>query len=193
VLGVGRRIPIFALPAGFTDLNAPCPTCVVRAGEPLFYFLRDIHHGVRGARRFVRIPSMSPPSSAIALPHLDRAVALFGATTDALIVDVMRNPGGLVSFVEAISQRPIPTPFKTIGFEIRATGAWLFSFAAQLTNARLNPATPPAALANLEANDNEVLAAVNENRGRRAPVSLNPTGSLQLLPVPGPARNPGWC
>src|SRR4030095_16332230 len=112
-------------------------------------------------------------SSAAALAQLDRAMAVFGTSTDALIVDVMRNPGGLVSFVEAVAQRLIPTPFNGIGFEIRATGAWLFSFATQLTSARLNPSTPPAVLANLEANFNEVLAAYNQQRGRRAPGALS--------------------
>src|SRR5262249_19336571 len=78
----------------------------------------------------------------------------------------------------------------TIGFEIRSTGAWLFSFASQLTSARANPATPPAVLANLEANFNEVLSAFNENRGRTGPVSLNSTGSLQLQPVAGAYAKP---
>jgi hypothetical protein len=190
VLGFGSRFPTFALPAGFMDLNAPCATCLVRPGEPLFFFFGTFTTagGVRVG--FIRIPSMSPPSSAIALTQLDRAMALFGSTTDGLIVDVMRNPGGSVAFVEGVSQRLIPTPFNTIGFEIRATAAWLFSFAAQLTNARLNPATPPAVLANLEANFNEVFNAFNENRGRSAPVSLNSTGSLQLQPVAGAYTKP---
>ena len=190
VLGFGSRFPIFALPAGFTDLNGACATCIVRPGEPLFYFFGTFTTPAGVRVGFVRIPSMSPPSSATALAQLDRAMTVFTANTDALLVDVMRNPGGLVSFVEAVSQRLIPTPFNTIGFEIRATNAWLFSFAAQLTNARLNPATPPAVLANLEANFNEVLAAFNENRGRSAPVSLNSTGSLQLQPVPGAYTKP---
>jgi len=190
VLNFGSRIPIYALPAGFTDLNAACATCIVRTGEPVFYYFASFTtaSGVRVG--FIRIPSMSPPSTAIALTQLDRAVAFFGPSTDALLVDVMRNPGGLVSFVEGIAQRLIPTTFNTIGFEIRATGAWLFSFAAQLVNARLNPATPPAVLANLEANFNEVLSAYNENRGRSGPVSLNSTGSLQLQPVAGAYTKP---
>ena len=183
VLNFGSRIPIFALPPGFVDLSAPCATCIVRTGEPVFY-LFGTYTTATGVRvGFVRIPSMSPPSTAIALTQLDRAMVLFGTTTDGLVVDVMRNPGGLVSFVEGVAQRLIPTPFNTIGFEIRATAAWLFSFAAQLTNARNNPATPPAVLANLEANFNAVLAAYNENRGRSVPISLNSTGSLQLQPV----------
>ena len=190
VLGIGSRFPVFAPPPGFMDLNTPCPTCIVRPGEPLF-FLFGTFTTTSGVRvGFVRIPSMSPPSSAIAFAQFDRAMAFFGPNTDALVVDVMRNPGGLVSFVEGIAQRLIPTTFNTIGFEIRATGAWLFSFAAQLLNARFNPATPPAVLANLEANLNEVQSAFNENRGRSAPVSLNSTGSLQLQPVTGAYAKP---
>jgi hypothetical protein len=190
VLNFGSRFPIYALPSGFTDLNAPCPTCIVRPGEPLFYFLASFTTATGVRVGFIRIPSMSPPSTAIALAQLDRAMAVFGPTTDALVVDVMRNPGGLVSFVEAVAQRLIPTPFSTIGFEIRATGAWLFSFASQLNSARLNPATPPEVLANIEANFAAVLSAYNENRGRSAPVSLNSTGSLQLLPVAGAYTRP---
>jgi hypothetical protein len=190
VLNFGSRFPIFALPAGFTDLNTPCATCIVRPGEPVFYFLATFTTPAGVRVGFLRIPSMSPPSSQIQLAQLDRAMTHFGANTDALIVDVMRNPGGLVSFVEAVSQRLIPTPFNTIGFEIRATNAWLFSFAAQLTNARLNPATPSAVLANLEANYKEVLSAFNENRGRSAPVSLNSTGGLLLQPVAGAYTKP---
>jgi C-terminal processing protease CtpA/Prc len=133
---------------------------------------------------------MSPPSSAIALAQLDRAMALFATTTDALIVDVMRNPGGLVSFVEAVAQRLIPTEFHTIGFEIRATAAWLFSFASQLNFARLTRPPGDPILSNLENNFNEVLEAYNANRGRSAPVSLNSTGSLVLQPVAGAYAKP---
>jgi len=190
VLNFGGRFPIFALPAGFTDLNTVCPTCIVRSGEPPFYFFATFTTAAGTRVGFLRIPSMSPPSSMIALAQLDRAMAVFGASTDAMIVDVMRNPGGSVAFVEAVAQRLIPTPFTTIGFEIRATAAWLFSFASQLNVARANKNTPPAVLANLQANFNEVFSAFNENRGRSAPVSLNSTGSLQLMPVAGAYTKP---
>jgi hypothetical protein len=40
---------------------------------------------------FLRIPTMSPPSTAMALAQLDRAMIVFGASNDGLIVDVMRN------------------------------------------------------------------------------------------------------
>ena len=75
-------------------------------------------------------------------------------------------------------------PFRTLGFQVRATGAWLFSFASVLSAARRNPATPPDVLANHESNFNKVLEAYNANRGLSEPVSLNSTGSLTLQPVP---------
>jgi hypothetical protein len=174
VLGLGARPPIFAPPAGF----------VQRLGTQPAHFFYSGTYNAGGLRiGFIRIPSMSPPSVATALLQLDDEIRFFNGNTDALVVDVMRNPGGLVSFVEAMSQRFIPTPFRTTGFQIRATGAWLFSFAAMLSNARSNPATPPEVLANLENNFNEVLRAYNENRGLSDPVSLNATGSLTLQPV----------
>jgi len=174
VLNFGGKLPIYGLPAGFT----------IRLGLQPFHFFFSGTYVSNGVRiGLIRIPSMSPPNVGMALFQLDQEIAFFNANTDALIVDVMRNPGGLVSFVESISQRFIPTQFRTIGFEIRATGAWLFSFASQLRSAQLSNA-PPEIIQNLQNNLNEVLRAYNENRGRSAPVSLNSTGSLTLTPSP---------
>ena len=174
VLNFGGKFPIYGLPDGFT----------IRLGLQPFHFFFSGTYVSNGVRiGLIRIPSMSPPNVGMALFQLDQEIAFFNANTDALIVDVMRNPGGLVSFVESISQRFIPTPFRTMGFEIRATGAWLFSFASQLRSAQLSNA-PPEIIQNLQNNLNEVLRAYNENRGRSAPVSLNSTGSLTLTPSP---------
>jgi hypothetical protein len=174
VLGIGSRAPIFAPPAGFVQRLGTQPTHFFYSGT---YVAGGLRIGL------IRIPSMSPPSVAVALQQLDDEIRFFNVNVDALVVDVMRNPGGLVSFVESISQRFIPAPFRTLGFQIRATGAWLFSFASMLNSARSNPATPPDVLANLEHNFNEVLRAYNENRGLSDPVSLSATGSLTLAPV----------
>ncbi len=174
VLGMGSRIPIYTLPAGFQIRPVP-------PGVPAFLFSGTyVSNGVRIG--LLRVPSMSPPSSSLVLGHLDQEIVYFNANTDALIIDVTRNPGGAVSFVEAISQRFMTAPFRIIGFEIRATGAWLFSFASQLNFARLTRPPGDPILANLESNFAEVLQAFNGNRGRTAPVSLNSTGSLTLSP-----------
>jgi hypothetical protein len=132
---------------------------------------------------------MSPPNVTLALQQLDQEIAFFNDNTDGLVVDVMRNPGGSISFVESIAQRFIPAPFQTVGFEIRATASWLFSFASQLNSAELSKASPEI-INNLRTVFNEVLTAYNENRGRSAPVSLNASGSLTLSPAPGAYAKP---
>jgi hypothetical protein len=176
VLGIGSRTPIYAPPPGFVQRLGTLPTH--------FFYSGTFNAG--GLRiGLIRIPSMSPGIGvAAALAQLDTEIAYFNMNTDALVIDVMRNPGGLVSFVESISQRFIPNEVGLLGFQIRATGAWLFSFASQLNAARSNPATPPQVIENLTNNFNEVLRAFNENRGLSAPVSLNPTGSLTIASVP---------
>ena len=181
VLGIGGKFPIWARPAGFTQRLGAAPADFFFTGH---YTSGSLRIGV------IRIPSMAPPSVAAALAQLDSELAFFNANTDALVIDVMRNPGGLVSFVDAISQRFIPAEFQTLGFQIRATGAWLFSFASQLNAAKANPATPPNVIANLQANFDEVLSAYNDGRALSDPVSLHPLGSLTLQPLPNAYTKP---
>ena len=175
VLNFGSRFPIYAPPPGFVQRPVP-------PGIPAF-LLSGTYMSEGKRIGLLRIPSFSPPSTALVLQHLDQEIAFFNANTDVLVVDVMRNPGGLVSFVEAALQRFMGNPFRIIGFEIRSTGAWLFSFASQLNFARATLPPGDPILVNLENNFNEVLRAYNENRGRSAPVSLNATGSLVLNPA----------
>jgi hypothetical protein len=173
ILNFGSRFPVYALPPGF----------VQRLGASSSDFFLTGTFPAGGLRiGFIRVPTMAPPNTAVALQLLEQEIAYFNLNTDALIVDVMRNPGGTVSFVESIAQRLIPTPFRTMGFEIRATGAWLFAFASQLNFARLTN-QPPHIIQNLQNNFDEVLRAYNEERGRSAPLSLNSTGSLTLAPA----------
>ncbi len=177
VLGFGARVPVYALPAGFQTRPVP-------AGTPAFLFSGS-YLSPEGKRiGLLRFPSMSPPSTALVLQHLDQEIAWFNANTDALVVDVMRNPGGLLPFTEAITQRFMTAPFRTLGFEIRATAGWLARISSALSSARL--ALPPGhpTLLNLESIFLEILNAYNENRGRTAPVSLNATGGLTLNPAP---------
>jgi hypothetical protein len=174
VLNFGSRFPIYGPPAGF----------VQRLGAAATDFFLTGTFAASGVRiGLIRVPSMSPPNVALALQQLDQEVAYFNANTDGLIIDVTRNPGGTVGFVEALAQRFMPAPFHTMGFEIRSTASLLSSFASQLTAARLSNA-PPQIIQNLQNNFDEVLGAYNENRGRSGPISLNSTGSLTLAPAP---------
>jgi hypothetical protein len=174
VLGVGVRSPIYAVPAGF----------VTRLGtQPSHFFFSGVYasNGVRIG--LLRIPTINPPDTALALQQLDQEIAFFNANTDVLVVDITRNPGGILTTAEAFAQRLIPEAFRTIGFEIRATASWVTAFANRLTSA-LNAGAPPNVIQNFREIFNEVLSAYNEERGRTAPIPLNAIGSLELPPAP---------
>lgn len=174
VLGVGARSPIYGLPSGF----------VVRLGTQASHFFFSGTYVSNGVRiGLIRIPHMAPPNTALALQQLDQEVAFFNANTDVLIVDAMRNSGGLTVFTEALAQRFFTKPFRTVGFEIRATAAWVASFESRLISAQLSGA-PPEVIQNLRAAFIEVLRAYNEERGRSAPIPLNATGGFMLAPAP---------
>lgn len=173
VLNFGGRFPIYGPPPGFILRLGASPTDFFLSGT---YMANGVRIGL------IRIPTMSPPNLTLALQQLDAEITYFNANTDGLVVDIMRNPGGIVSFVEAAAQRLIPTPFQTMGFEIRATATWLAIFASQLRIAELSNA-PPEVIQNLQNIYNKVLEAYNEKRGRTGPVPLNATGSLTLPPA----------
>lgn len=174
VLNFGSKIPIYGPPPGF----------VLRRGGPSTdFFLTGTFPAAGRTIGFIRIPSFSPASTSVALQQLDQEIAFFNANTDGLVIDVMRNPGGLLLFCEGILQRVMPAPFHTMGFEIRATATWLTSFANTLEAAQ-QAGAPPQVIANLQNNYQAVLAAYNEDRGRSTPVALNSLGSLTLSPAP---------
>ena len=179
VLGFGARSPIYGLPPGFA----------VRLGtQPSHFFFSGIYmsNGVRIG--FLRIPSMAPPNTALALQQLDQEIAFFNANTDVLIVDIMRNPAGTVSVVQAFAQRLLPQPFRSVGFEIRATAKWVTAIVLALSNAQAAGA-PAEIIENLCAIMNEIVEAYNEDRGRTAPVPLGGT-SLTLAPAPNAYTKP---
>ncbi len=179
ILGFGARAPVYRLPAGF----------VVRLGTQSSHFFFSGTYVANGVRiGFIRIPTMAPSNAALALQQLDQEIAFFNASTDVLVVDIMRNPGGSVSVVEAFAQRLFAQPFRTVGFEIRATAGWLTAIVEAIDNAQSQGA-PPEVLQGLRAIMNEILAAFNENRGRTAPVPLS-NYSLTLPPAPNAYTKP---
>jgi C-terminal processing protease CtpA/Prc len=179
VLGFGERSPVFGLPAGFS----------MRLGTQSSHFFLSGSYLSNGVRvGFLRIPSMTPPNTTVALQQLDQEIAFFNSNTDVLVVDIMRNPGGSVTATEAFARRLFPSAFRTVGFEIRATALWVQSIVSAVGAAQAAGA-PAEVIANLRAIMNEIIAAYNENRGRTAPVSLT-TGSLTLEPAPNAYAKP---
>jgi len=172
VLGFGARAPVFNLPAGF----------VPRLGTQASDFFFSGTYTSAGVRiGFIRIPSMNPPNAALALQQLDAEIAFFNASTDVLVVDIMRNPGGTVDVTEGFAQRLFPNAFRSIGFEIRATAAWVDAIVRAVGAAQAAGA-PADVVQNLREIMNDIIEAYNENRGRTVPVSLT-TGSLILPPA----------
>lgn len=174
VLGYGARTPIYSRPAGFV-------TRLGTLSSHFFFSGTYVSNGVRIG--LLRIPNEAPPSTSVALQQLNQEIAFFNSNTDVLVVDITRNTGGNLLTAEAFAQRLIPNPFRTVGFEFRATALEVASFAQRLTLA-LNAGLPPEVIENLRSNFHEMLRAYNEERGRTAPMPINQLGSFELLPAP---------
>ncbi len=180
VLSNGIR-PIFALPDGFqTRMAGNSNTDSFTTGS---FTAAGYRIG------FIRIPTMSPAlGTSTALAQIDQELAWMQSNTDGLIIDVMRNPGGSVLYVEQLCQRLIPYTFRSIGFELRATASDVASFGATVRAAR-TAGLPDYLIAGYEARYNDVLAAYKEMRGRTGPISLTQPG-LWLDPARGAYTKP---
>ena len=173
VRGYGARNPIYSPPAGFV-------TRLGKVSSDFFFSGTYVSQGVRIG--LLRIPNEAPSSTATALQQLNTEIAFFNANTDVLVVDITRNTGGILTTAEAFAQRLIPTPFRTVGFEFRATALEVNAFAQRLT-AAINGGAPPEVIANLRSNFNEVFRAYNEERGRTESLPINSLGSFDLAPA----------
>lgn len=163
LLGIGSRSPVFtARPRGFTQRLG-------RSASDVFYSGTFEAGGFKIG--YLRIPDYEPFSRSLALQQFDTEMAYFRANSDGLILDEMRNPGGSACYVEALLTRVMPEPFRTVGFEIRASATWLANFAESLALARQQKADQRT-IDLLEAHLRDVEAAYRENRGRTGPLPL---------------------
>lgn len=180
ILGFGARAPIFDLPAGFQQRQG-------RLAADFFYSGTFQADGLRIG--YIRIPSFTPTSAAVALQQFEDEMVFFEHETDGLIIDEMRNPGGSISFGENLARLVHPRLFTTLGFEARANAGWVFSSQAVLNSAR-NTNQDSWIISNLERRLADVVQANSETRGRTGPISLNATGGLGLLPHPNAYSKP---
>jgi C-terminal processing protease CtpA/Prc len=169
LIGFGSNAPYYSLPAGFE--------------------LRQTNNFVcgrftSGGRRigFMRFGSMSPPLGlANAYAELDREVRWLQENTDGLIVDVSRNSGGFVIYVNELCRRLTREPFDVISFEMRATAGRIQSLSNELENLRLSN-SPSWVIQLYEKILEDVRTAYNENRGRTGGIPLN-QASIRTLPA----------
>ena len=162
VLGFGTR-PGFPLPSGFVQRLGRLSTDAFFSGAY-----------TAGGKRlgYIRIPTFNPAIGATAaLRQFETEMTFFNGNTDGLIVDIMRNSGGLSCYNEEIQRRLIPYTFRGIGREIRATYDWVSAFYDTWERAR-NAGAPAEVLSQLEANYREIEAASRQSRGRSGPLPI---------------------
>jgi Peptidase family S41/PDZ domain len=128
-LNYGSRAPIFrsGLPADF----------VVRRGLAAADFHYSGTYKANGHTiGYLRVPTFTPASNLTAVRELETEIDYFENNTDALVVDVMRNPGGGCYMLD-VAAHLVPYPFYFFGEQIRPTQDRLNSYSAQLELARL--------------------------------------------------------
>ena len=106
-------------------------------------------------------------------------IAFFQANTDGLVIDDMRNPGGSVGYLNSLMQYLMPTPFQTVGFEVRATSLWVENFSYYLQQAKATGAEQWI-IDTYQGLLNGVVQANSENRGRTGPLP-NESARAQYL------------
>jgi hypothetical protein len=174
ILNYGGRNPIFTPPANFQRRLGGLATDIFFSGT-----------FESGGKRigFLRIPSFSPSNTSLAVNQFAGEIIFFQQNTDGLIIDDMRNPGGSVSYCEFLLTLLMPNTFRTLGFEIRATSSWVNSMSSTVQAAEA-AGLPGWQLDGLRATLEDIRLANRGNRARTGPLSLNSSGTLDLLPGP---------
>lgn len=165
VNGFGAQAPVFAasLPTSF----------VLRQGRSV---LDPFYSGVFSANDhtfgFIRIPSFAPANATTALAAFQTEIAFFQANTEGLVIDVMRNPGGNVGYLNSVLSYVMPVKWRSIPFELRATSEWVTSISSALVSAT-SLGAPQSYIDLLQVIKDEILAANRAMRGRTNPVPLD--------------------
>src|SRR5262245_10634215 len=177
VNGIGSRTPIFL--GGFPSTFVPR---LGRAPGSDFHFSGTyVSNGLTIG--YLRIPSFAPPSTA--LSELRNEIDFFQKSTDGLVIDVMRNPGGGCYMLD-VAATLIPYPFYFFGEQIRATQDRLNSMQSlldQLLLLRNFGQVDQRTVDIYQVYVDEVKAALIANRGVTDPIAAC-AQSGQLNPPP---------
>lgn len=110
VLGYDDLAPVFKLPQGFLQ----------RLGNGFAdeFFTGTYKSGTKTIG-YIRIPDFDPFFVDGAEQDFDTEIAYMQQSTDGLVIDVMRNPGGDGCYAEDLVSRLVTKPFHDVVFELR--------------------------------------------------------------------------
>ena len=165
VIGFGSQFPIFSnsMPDGFT----------LRLGKnSADVFFSGTFQAGGYKIGFIRIPSFAPSDQTGALSLFQKEIDFFEKNTDGLVVDIMRNPGGSVAYLNSMMSLLFTSTWRSIPFEVRATSSWIASISSALEQAKAQGA-PQFIIDLLQALKDDIVSANRANRGRTKPIPLD--------------------
>ncbi|HEX6894545.1 MAG TPA: S41 family peptidase [Bryobacteraceae bacterium] len=173
IAGFGQTAPVFQLPSNF----------LLRMGAGRFDFFYSGTFQAGGFNiGYLRVPTFEFLPDDILQAEID----YMQQSTDGLIVDVMRNPGGDGCAAEDLASRLIPAPFTGIGLDVRATWFWVEAYIQALQDAAFF-GEPPDVVAQYQALLNQVTSAYMTPSGIAGPLPICQS-TLNLEPATDPKR-----
>lgn len=131
LVALGQPAPLYNPPPGFQLRLGARPTDLHVSGT------FPVGNQTIG---WIRVYTMNPASQAAALAQFRQEIIDLQASTAALVIDVMHNPGGNICYATELMRYLAPRPFQGIGYWIKPTGLWVQSFDSFFLN--LSPAAP---------------------------------------------------
>lgn len=160
--GFGALAPVFKLPDSF----------VARRSS---FFYTGVYEAEGKRFGFLRIGDFQPVSfDALSFVYsaFDREMRFLQANTDALIVDVMRNPGGYGCYAEELFRRLTPNRFYVATESIRPTTRLLATYQTALQDAKDSGVAEEWEIAMLGEFKRQLEEANGQNRGMTGPIPL---------------------
>jgi C-terminal processing protease CtpA/Prc len=169
------QMPGFPLPPGFQQ----------RLGKPTDFFFSGVFPAAEKRIGFIRIPVMAPTAGpeAEGIAQFAAEIAFMQTNTDGLVIDIMHNPGGSQSYVDALYSYISPQPFEQLHFVWRPTLYVLADLYVQMADAEANHAD--AATVAFYRNMYEQVEAANKQGADLSP----PFPAIGTSDFREPARN----
>jgi len=168
----GNPAPVFLPPAGFNlRLGAAATDEFVSGTFPLG----------KSTVGYIRIYTMEPMDETNALNQFATEIAYFQANTAGLVVDLMGNGGGDGCYAQTLATYLMPSSFRGLSTEIRATLSWQTFFSENFFFAQQEGA-PNWAISAYQTYLKEVKNALAENRGNTNSLPLC-GASAKILPA----------